>query len=88
LKHTKPPIVFIHGAFCGGWSFKTFSKPFAHAGYATHAPTLRHHGSDMNPPQTLATTNLTDNANDLEAFIAGSGATPIAIGHSLGSLLA
>ena len=42
----------------------------------------------MNPPRALATTSLTDYANDLEALIAELGTTPILIGHSLGGLLA
>ena len=28
------PIVMAHGAFCGGWAFEHFRKPFEAAGFA------------------------------------------------------
>lgn len=88
MKSKRPPIVFIHGAFCGGWSFDAFSKPFADAGYAVHRPTLRYHDCGLRPPQKLARTSLTDYAADLEITITSLGTVPVLIGHSLGGLLA
>lgn len=84
----KPPVVFLHGAFCSGRSFKDFAKPFARAGYAVGVPTLRHHDRGMNPPPALASTSLLDYAADLEASIAKLDAAPVLVGHSLGGLLA
>ena len=77
----------IHGAFCGPWAFDRFRVPFEAAGYKVHAPTLRHHDG-AKPPRALGSTSLVDYAQDLEAAIAGLGAPPILLGHSLGGLLA
>jgi hypothetical protein len=43
------PVVFVHGAFCGGWAFDSFREPFESAGFETHAPNLPHHerGADL-----------------------------------------
>ena len=84
----RPPVVMIHGAFCGGWAFADFAGPFVQAGYAVHAPDLRHHDCGLRPPAALGKTSLVDYADDLEALIAGLGETPILVGHSLGGLLA
>ena len=88
MKRKQPSIVFIHGAFCGGWSFGAFSKPFARAGYAVHRPTLRYHNCGLSPPPSLARTSLTDYRADLENSIRELGTPPVLIGHSLGGLLA
>lgn len=82
MKKDKPPIVMIHGAFCGGWVFEDFAKPFARAGYAVHTPSLRRRG------RSAAPASLLDYAADLEALIAGLGEPPVLLGHSLGGLLA
>jgi len=83
-----PPIVMIHGAFCGPWSFDRFRVPFEDAGYSVHAPVLRHHEHGREPPAALGKVSLTDYAADLEKVIAGLGEAPILIGHSMGGLLA
>jgi hypothetical protein len=46
------PVVFVHGAFCGGWAFDSFREPFESAGFETHAPNLPHHarGADLEQP--------------------------------------
>ena len=28
------PVIMVHGAFCGGWTFDTFRRPFEAAGHA------------------------------------------------------
>ncbi|MBL6939844.1 MAG: alpha/beta hydrolase [Alphaproteobacteria bacterium] len=87
-KTKRPPIVMIHGAFVGPWSFDAFREPFEAAGYTVHTPLLRHHGHGMNPPQALGSTGLVDYAKDLGKFIKALDDTPILLGHSLGGLLA
>jgi pimeloyl-ACP methyl ester carboxylesterase len=78
----------IHGAFCGGWAFDDFRKPFAARGYSVHAPTLRYHDCGDAPPPALGKTSLLDYAGDLEALILSLPETPILVGHSMGGLLA
>ena len=81
------PIVFLHGAFCGGWAFDAFRRPFEAAGYETHAPHLPHHdrGADM---EALARCGVRDYAQAIADFISGLETPPILVGHSLGGLIA
>lgn len=87
-KAKRPPLVMIHGAFCGPWSFDDFRKPFEAAGYKVHAPALRHHALGVRPPRELGSTSLVDYAKDLEKLITTLDAPPLLLGHSLGGLLA
>lgn len=80
------PIVFVHGAFCGGWAFDAFRKPFEAAGYETHAPNLPHHerGADLD---CLAQSGVRDYADAIVHYARHLGAPPIFVGHSLGGLV-
>jgi pimeloyl-ACP methyl ester carboxylesterase len=81
----KAPVVMIHGAFAGPWMWDGFAEKFRAAGYAVHAPCLRHHDT---PSDDLGRTSLNDYADDLEAFIETLEAEPILVGHAMGGLLA
>ncbi len=84
--NTKPPIVFVHGAFCGGWAFDGFREHFESAGFETHAPHLPHHerGADL---EALAQAGLKDYAQAISAYISTMREPPVLIGHSLGGLV-
>ena len=84
---SKPPVIMIHGGFCGPWAWDDFAARFRDAGYKVETPALRHHDGGK-PPQALATTSLADYAADLKKLIAETKAPPILVGHSLGGLLA
>jgi pimeloyl-ACP methyl ester carboxylesterase len=83
-----PDLVMIHGAFCGGWAFDKFRKPFEERGYRVHAPDLG--GQYGVSPIRRASTpiSLTDYADGLASLVKGLDAPPILLGHSLGGLLA
>jgi pimeloyl-ACP methyl ester carboxylesterase len=83
----RPPVVMIHGGFCGPWSFEGFARKFKADGYPVHCPALRFH-DQTKPPEALATTSLTDYVADLEESLDALDAPPILVGHSLGGLLA
>lgn len=84
---TATPIVFVHGAFCGGWAFEAFRQPFEAEGFETHAPNLPHHerGADL---EQLAQTGLKDYAEAIVRYMHGLRASPVLVGHSLGGLVA
>jgi len=80
------PIVFVHGAFCGGWAFDRFREPFEAAGFETHAPNLPHHerGADL---EQLAQTGLKEYAQAIAHYTRDLRAPPVLAGHSLGGLV-
>ena len=81
------PVVFMHGAFCGGWGFDAFRAPFDNLGLSTHAPDLPAHerGADM---ERLATLGVNDYADAMVRVVRGLERPPILVGHSLGGLIA
>jgi pimeloyl-ACP methyl ester carboxylesterase len=87
MSTARPPVVMIHGAFCGGWVFDAWRTVFEAAGYAVHTPTLRYHDCGDAPPRALGTTSLLDYAADLETLLDTLKAPPVLIGHSMGGLL-
>ena len=87
MSAAKPPVVMIHGAFCGGWVFEGWAHRFRDAGYAVLTPDLRHHGATADPAE-LGRSGILDYAEDLGRLIDGLGDLPVIIGHSMGGLLA
>lgn len=83
----KPPVLMIHGAFCGPWSLDGLKAKFEAAGYTVRVPALRFHDQGP-PPAALGTTGLADYAADLSEEIAALAAPPVLVGHSMGGLLA
>lgn len=80
------PVVFVHGAFCGGWAFDAFREPFEAAGFETHAPNLPHHerGGDL---EQLAQTGVKQYAKAIAHYARELRAPPVLVGHSLGGLV-
>jgi len=81
------PIVMVHGAFVGGWSFERFERPFRDAGYEVHAPDLRGHGADA-PGQGVIGVSMRDYVTDVVKLCAGLDGSPVLLGHSMGALVA
>jgi pimeloyl-ACP methyl ester carboxylesterase len=82
-----PPVLMIHGGFCGPWSVQGFAGRFEAAGYPVLCPALRFH--DMaEPPHALGTTSLVDYVADLEQALEEWDAPAILVGHAMGGLLA
>jgi pimeloyl-ACP methyl ester carboxylesterase len=86
-RRRKPPVVMIHGAFCGPWALDGLKQKFEEAGYAVTAPCLRFHDKKP-PPAALGTTGLGDYAVDLDGELKTLKEAPILVGHSMGGLLA
>ena len=81
------PIVMVHGAFVGGWSFEWFERPFRGAGYEVHTPDLRGHGA-YEPRERVIGVSMRDYADDLVAYCQALETAPVLVGHSMGGLLA
>lgn len=79
-------ILFVHGAFVGGWSWQPMADYFSRNGWRCHAPDLRHHTRDSDR-EALGQTSLLDYVQDLEEIIRGFDKPPVIVGHSMGGLL-
>jgi len=82
------PLLFLHGAFCGAWSWAEIFLPFfARRGRHVGALSLRGHGIGKNLLHLGAAT-LSDYVADARRAFAEFPEPPVVVGHSLGGLLA
>lgn len=80
------PIVFVHGAFCGGWAFDAFRAPFEAAGFETHTPFLPHHERSADLDR-LSQCGVREYAEAIAEYAGALGQPPILVGHSMGGLV-
>ena len=86
METAHPPILFIHGSYCGAWIWsEKFMPYFADRGFACHALSLRGHGGSEG---TLAWATIADYLADVASVAQELGGPPILIGHSMGGLIA
>jgi non-heme chloroperoxidase len=84
---TKPPLLFVHGAFAGGWMWtETFMPYFAEAGHACYAFSLRGHGGSDGRDH-IDWHSINDYVDDLQAMVARMPEPPILVGHSMGGFI-
>ncbi|MBK8891840.1 MAG: alpha/beta fold hydrolase [Dechloromonas sp.] len=86
-KTDRPPLLFIHGAFAGGWMWTDTFMPFlAKAGFPCYALSLRGHaGSDGR--ERLDWHSIADYVDDLTTVVDWLGKEPVLIGHSMGGFI-
>jgi pimeloyl-ACP methyl ester carboxylesterase len=77
------PIIMVHGAFCGGWTFDAFRQPFEAAGHAVINPDLPGHGPEESP----AGLSMSDYAKAIADLAQAQDAPPVLVGHSMGGLV-
>ncbi|HAG92895.1 MAG TPA: alpha/beta hydrolase [Gammaproteobacteria bacterium] len=87
-------IVFIHGMYLTPAVWNDWQNYFEAQGYETHAPAWPLHEfsveeqNQLHPNATLGELSLKDVLNQYRAFINTLDEKPIAIGHSMGGLVA
>ncbi|WP_395665620.1 alpha/beta hydrolase [Methylocella sp.] len=82
----QPPILFVHGAYCGAWIWAEYFMPFfAAQGFPTYAVSLRGHGGSEGD---LSRATFDDYVDDVVRAAQTIGDAPIVIGHSMGGLVA
>jgi len=86
-KSKRPPVLFIHGAFAGGWMWTETFMPFlAEAGHACYALSLRGHGGSHGH-QNLNWHSVADYVDDVARIVDWLGETPVLVGHSMGGFI-
>ncbi len=84
----KPPLLFIHGSYCGAWVWTRFFLPaFAEAGWSGAAISLRGHGKSEGL-ESIDAFGIADFLEDIDAGAKLFERPPVLIGHSLGGYLA
>ena len=84
MNERRPPILLIHGAWHGPWTWEAWIPLFREHGYEAEAVTLRGHGPGEKGYRGVG---LEDYRQDLEAVIERLPRAPVLVGHSLGGLL-
>lgn len=80
-------LVFIHGAFSGGWIWSVYFQPFfAYLGFESFALDLR--GRRAVAPYVPSTHGLSDYARDVQDLTDTIDGRCVLIGHSLGGMIA
>lgn len=82
-----PPLLFIHGAFCGAWCWDEHFLPwFAQRGFDAYALSLSGHGESPGQEQ-LDSFSVADYVADVRAVVDGLPRPPVLIGHSMGGFV-
>ena len=79
----KAPVIMVHGAFCGGWTFDSFREPFEAAGHRVLTPDLPGRG----PGGSVVGLSMSDYAREIARLIRSCERPPILIGHSMGGFV-
>ncbi|MFO1036431.1 MAG: alpha/beta fold hydrolase [Geminicoccaceae bacterium] len=82
------PVVMIHGAFSGGWSFEVFAPVFRAKGWEVRTPDLMYHGADKAQGDKLAGVSLTRFTEQMRRYVEALGVVPVLVGHSMGCVIA
>lgn len=80
----RAPVIMVHGAFCGGWTFDAFRAPFEAAGHTVLTPDLIGHDDG----RAVAGVSMSDYARQIARLVETCETPPILIGHSMGGLVA
>lgn len=80
------PILFVHGAWHGAWSWERFMPWFAQRGWECHAVDLRGHG-DSPTDRSLRRTRIEHYVEDVTRVVDSLETEPVIVAHSMGTLV-
>lgn len=87
-KKAGPELLFIHGAFAGGWMWTETFMPFlAEAGISSHALSLRGHGGSKGRDH-IHGHSIADYVEDVRHVVEHLACDPLLLGHSMGGFIA
>ena len=81
-----PPILFVHGNFCGSWCWQQLMGYFAARGRSCYAVNFRGHWLSKGHA-SLGAATTEDYVADVEASLEVIEDKPIVVGHSMGGLV-
>lgn len=87
LSRRRPPLLFVHGAFCGAWIWNEHFLPhFADRGWEAYAVSLRGHGGsgDRNRLDEYGIGHFIADVGEAMARI---GRPSVLVGHSMGGMV-
>lgn len=86
---SRPPLLFIHGAFTGSWMWSKSIPHYVHEGWTCYVMNLRSHYKSR--VQDLTQITFEDYLDDIQTLhqviVAECGELPILIGFSMGGIL-
>jgi pimeloyl-ACP methyl ester carboxylesterase len=83
----RPPVIMVHGAFCGGWSLAALARPFEAEGYRVLRPDLPGHAAE-DPAKAVSGLSMVDYVRAVVGLCRAQAEPPVLVGHSLGGLVA
>ena len=86
-KTNRPPLLFVHGAFAGGWMWTETFMPFlAKAGCPCYALSLRGHGGS-DGREHIDWHSINDYVDDVAAIVDWLGEAPAVVRRSVGGFI-
>lgn len=82
---TRPPLLFVHGAFTGSWMWSKYIPHFIQNGWTCYVMNLRSHYRSRAMDMTKIT--FEDYLEDIREIMGECGTPPILIGFSMGGIL-
>ena len=80
----RTPILFVHGAWHGAWCWENFLPYFSQHGYATHAMSLRGHGTSEGRDHIRWHSAAKGYVADVNQIAETLDEPPVLVGHSMG----
>ncbi|WP_408892452.1 alpha/beta hydrolase [Paenibacillus taichungensis] len=82
---TKPPLLFVHGAYTGSWMWSKYIPHFVEQGWTCYVMNLKSHYKSRVMDMTKIT--FEDYLEDIREVLAECTTPPVLIGFSMGGIL-